>query len=39
MTIKGFINYKDGKLPFVLEEYKLDAKNVVNEIIEFTKKH
>ena len=24
MTIKGFINYKDDKIPFVLEEYKLE---------------
>lgn len=28
-----------GKYKELLEEYKLDAKNVVNEIIEFTKKH
>lgn len=33
MTIKGFINYKDGKLPFVLEEYKLELFSD-NELIE-----
>ena len=33
MTIKGFINYKDSKIPFVLKEYKLELFSD-NELIE-----